>query len=333
MQRHPTYIIAEMACSHDGSENHARTIIDCAGKSGANAIQFQIWKKEALVTPDHPDLAILKALELGYDQWRSLAAYVRANYPDMDIIACIYEQESLNFCSEIGVDAFKLHAADITNLELLQAVGRSKMRIDLSVGACSIDEILQASDMLRTHGCPSIWLMYGLQNFPTPPEDIDLVYMQNLQNITGLPVGYQDHSPPENISSYAMAAAAIGLGVSIVEKHITHDRSLKGADHQAALNPDEFQAFTAMVRDLDKALAGGTLRPLTEAETKYRSYSRKSLVTARPIKKGSTLKAADLNILRAPKYGIDPGMYQSVIGKQAARDMDANHVLFEGDIE
>ena len=331
MQDTHTYIIAEMACSHDGSESHARTIIDAASKSGANAIQFQVWKKEEIAAPNHPDLAILEAVELPYATWQKLLNYVRHEHPALDVIACVYEEESLDFCSRANVDAFKIHAADITNLPLLRKVGAHKIRTDLSVGACSLDEILAATEALKAGGCPDIWLMYGLQNFPTPPEDIDLQLMKNIGQITGLRVGYQDHSSPEELSAYAMCAAAQGLGINILEKHITHNRSLKGADHQAALNPDEFARFVEMVRSLDKALGGGALKPLTKAELKYRKYSRKSLVAVREIAKGDTLKEGSFKVLRAEKLGIDPKIQETLVGKTATRDIAVNDVFIEGD--
>jgi len=331
MQRTSTYIIAEMACSHDGSEDLAKTIIDAAGKSGANAIQFQVWKKEEIATPDHPDLEVLKSVELAYDTWHSLYSYVRTNYPGLDIIACIYEEESLNFCANMGVDSFKIHAADITNLPLLEKVGKKAKRTDLSVGACTLDEIMTAAEALTSNDCPDIWLMYGLQNFPTPMEDIDLTLMKHLQDITGFKVGYQDHCPPEDLCAYSASAAARGLGIGVLEKHITHDRSKKGADHQAALNPDEFALFVKMMRDLDKSMAGGTLKPLTEAEKKYRTYSRKSLVAVRPIKKGGPLQAEDFKVLRAPKQGADPLVQRGLIGKLAKHDIAIGDILQEND--
>lgn len=333
MQKRNTYIIAEMACSHDGSLENAKTIIDAAASSGADAVQFQVWRKEDIAAPNHPDLPILAAVELSHDKWLELTNYVRRKHPGLDIIACIYEEESLNFCDAAGMDAFKVHAADITNLPFLRKVGHKKKRTDLSIGACSLDEILAAIEILKGAGCPDIWLMYGLQNFPTPPEDIDLQLLKNMGEITGLRIGYQDHSPPEDLAAYAMCAAAQGLGIDVLEKHITHDRSKKGADHQAALNPGEFSSFASMVRNLDCALSGGVIKPLTDAELKYRHYSRKSLVAVKPIKKGEALMADAFKVLRAIKLGVDPLHQERLIGCKATRDIAVNDVLEDGDFD
>jgi N,N'-diacetyllegionaminate synthase len=333
MENKNTYIIAEMACSHDGKTELAETIINAAAKSGADAVQFQVWKKEEIITASHPDASILQALELSQHAWRSLVDHVRSTHTQLDIIACIYEKESLDFCNEAGVDAFKIHAADITNLPLLRSVGSHKKRTDLSIGACSLDEILAAVEALKDGGCPDIWLMYGLQNFPTPPEDIDLRLLKNIGEITGLRIGYQDHSPPEELSAYTMCAAARGMGVSVLEKHITHDRGKKGADHQAALNPEEFTKFTSMIRELDKALSGGTIKTLTAAEQQYRKYSRKSLVACKAITKGTGLQANDFKVLRAETKGIDPLHQETLLGKTATRDIAEGEVFMEGDFQ
>lgn len=326
-----TYIIAEMACSHEGDPAIAKTIINAAATSGADAIQFQVWDKNEIITTTHPDAPILEVLEMSREEWQHLVDHVRTSHSSLDIIACVYEEESLNFCDKAGVDAFKIHAADITNMPLLRQVGKRKKRTDLSIGACSLEEISAAVDALKAGGCPDIWLMYGLQNFPTPPKDIDLKLLAKIGDITGLKIGYQDHSPPEDLSAYSMCAAARGLGITVLEKHITHDRRKKGADHQAALNPDEFHKFTAMVRDLDKALGGGEIKPLTEAELQYRKYSRKSLVANREIAKGDMLRSHDFKVLRAETQGIDPRYQDDILELKATRDIKAGEVFQEGD--
>ena len=109
---HPVYIIAEMACSPDGDPALAKTIIRGAGEAGAQAVQFQVWKREAMVVPRHPDFAKLGAIELSRGAWAELARFVRNSYPAMQIIACVYERDSVDFCESLPVDAYKLHAAE-----------------------------------------------------------------------------------------------------------------------------------------------------------------------------------------------------------------------------
>ena len=127
-------VIAEMACSHEGDPALARKIIDGAGAAGADAIQFQIWLARDMMVPQHPAFATLNRIELSRQVWSELAAYVRQNYPQLQIIACVYERASVDFAETLGVDAYKLHSADLSNPYLVQYVAATGKRIDLSVG-------------------------------------------------------------------------------------------------------------------------------------------------------------------------------------------------------
>src|SRR2546423_12151764 len=250
-----THTIAEMACSHEGDPALARKIIDGAGEAGADAIQFQIWSLKDTVVPHHPDYQMLTRIELSRDAWRDLANYARDKFPAMQIIACVYERSSVDFAESIAIDAYKIHSADLSNPVLIDYVAQTKRRIDLSVGASTIGEIQSALDWIaagRTNESLSeTWLMYGYQGFPTPTDAINLSYMMKLKQLFELPVGYQDHSNGDLPAAFWLPAAALGMGVDALEKHITHDRSYKGIDHEAALNPDEFRKFVEMVREIE----------------------------------------------------------------------------------
>ncbi|MBU1881508.1 N-acetylneuraminate synthase family protein, partial [bacterium] len=157
----PAYIIAEMACSHEGDLNLAKKIIAGAGKAAADAVQFQIYTLAERVVPQHPQYDLLGELEFSQDTWTELAGLVRNQYPEMQIIACVYETFSVDFAERIQVDAYKIHSADLSNPQLLRYVAGTGKRIDLSVGASSLDEITQAVDRIRSVSQCPIWLMYG----------------------------------------------------------------------------------------------------------------------------------------------------------------------------
>ena len=194
---------------------------------------------------------------------RSYRKYVHNSYPQMQIIACVYEPGSVDFCQSIHVDAFKLHSADLSNPYLVKYVAATGKRIDLSVGASTLDEIETALEWIRAISSAPIWLMFGYQNFPTRIDDVHLRYLAKLKQLFELPVGYQDHSDADTESAFWLPAAAVGMGVTILEKHITHDRSCKGIDHQAALNPDEFARFVTMVREIESALGVSVPKPFS----------------------------------------------------------------------
>jgi sialic acid synthase SpsE len=333
MPQPSTYIIAEMACSHDGNPEFAHTIIDGAGQAGAQAIQFQIWSLPDMLVPHHSAYTTLQKLDLTYPVWAELAAYVREHYPAMHIIACVYESKSVEFCEHIQVDAYKIHSSDLSNPSLVQDVARTGKRIDLSVGASSLDEIQTAITWIRQVSQTAIWLMYGYQNFPTHTDDIHLHIMAKLKHLFELPVGYQDHSDADTEAAFWLPAAAVGMGITIQEKHITHDRSYKGADHEAALNPDEFARFVQMVRTLDGAMGISTPKSFTAEEQKYRIYSKKSVVAAHALSAGATVTDADLRFMRANEPGLPPDQAHRLVGRVTRHAIDAYHLVRESDVQ
>jgi N,N'-diacetyllegionaminate synthase len=327
------YIIAEMACSHDGDPKLAEMIIDGAGKAGADAIQFQVWKLAEMMVPQHPDYQSVSKIELSRSEWSDLAGYTRKRYPVMEIIACIYEQSSIDFCQEISVDAYKIHSADLSNPTLVKYAAKTGKRIDLSVGASTLDEIQTALDWIRSTSDSPVWLMYGYQNFPTRPDEIHLDFIKTLKESFKLSVGYQDHSDAESETAYWLPAYAMGLGVTILEKHITHNRSLKGFDHEAALNPDEFALFVQMVRTIESAKGISTPKPFTEEELKYRKYAKKSLVAAKDLPSEKVITENDMVFMRAEDLGLPPDQSERLIGKKTKHKIDQYHLITEDDVE
>jgi len=315
------YVVAEMACSHDGDPDLACLIIDAAGTAGADGIQFQIWSRHAMMVPHHPDFEKLGRIELSRGQWSELADHARENCPQMEIIACVYERASAEFAETLGVDAYKLHTADLSNPYLVKHVAATGKRIDLSVGASTLDEIRTAIQWISQTSDSPIWLMYGLQNFPTGTDEVHLDYMMKLRELFELPLGYQDHTDAELADAFYLPAAAMGMGADVLEKHITHDRAKKGADHEAALNPDEFARFVRMVRTIEAARGRATPKPFTDEELKYRKYSKKSLVAGRDIPAGTVLQDDDLTFMRAEELGLPPDQSGRLVGRTAKNDI------------
>jgi sialic acid synthase SpsE len=321
-----------MACSHEGDPELARKIIDAAGRAGADAIQFQIWLLSEMMVPQHPDFRRVSEIELSPEQWAYLADYARERFPGLQIIACVYERTSVDFCEHLGVDAYKLHSADLSNPYLVKYVAGAGKRIDLSVGASTLDEISTAVEWIRATSDCEIWLMYGYQNFPTRTDDVHLQYMMKLRHLFELPIGYQDHSDADTEAAFWLPAAALGLGVDILEKHITHDRAYKGIDHEAALNPDEFARFVQMVRTIEGAMGESVPRPFSEEELKYRKYSKKSLVASRDLPVGTVVSEQDLTFMRAEKLGLPPDQGWRLVGRTAKRPIPRYHLIREEDV-
>lgn len=326
------FIIAEMACSHEGNPDLAREIIAGAGQAGADAIQFQVWILSEMMVRHHPDYDRVAKIELSRQQWEDLANYVREYHPGMEIIACVYERSSVDFCERLGVDAYKLHAADLSNPYLVKYVAQTGKRIDLCVGASTLDEIQSALQWIRDVSESKIWLMYGYQNFPTPTDAIHLRYMQKIKQLFELPVGYQDHSDAESPAAFWLPAAALGMGIAIQEKHITHDRSFKGIDHEAALNPDEFTRFVQMARLVSEAMGSPIPRPFSTEELKYRKYAKKSLVASRDLPVGAVIGEADLTFMRAAELGLPPDQASRLVGRTTRQAIPAQRLVLEEDV-
>lgn len=330
--RKPIYVIAEMACSHEGDPQLGRKIIEAATDAQADAIQFQIWLAKDVMVPHHPDYDKLRRIELSRKEWTELAQHARARRPQMEIIACVYERGSVDFAEGLKVDAYKLHSADLSNPLLVKYVAQTGKRIDLSVGASTLTEIQNAIDWIRGASNSNIWLMYGYQNFPTRTDDVHLDYMMKLREAFELQVGYQDHSDAETGAAFWLPAAAAGMGVDILEKHITHDRAFKGIDHEAALNPDEFARFVAMVREIEAARGIAVPKPFSADEQKYRKYSKKSIVAGRLLPKGTVVTESDLVFMRAPELGLPPDRSDVLIGRSTKRDIPAYELVVEHDL-
>jgi len=329
MKKNKVYIIAEMACSHEGRIELAKKIIDGAGKAGADAIQFQIWKLCNMMVPHHFDYNKAKKLELTYKIWSELALFSKEKYPNMQIIACVYEKESVDFACSINVDAFKIHSSDLSNPDLIHHIAKSRKRIDLSIGGSTITEIQNAVAWITDQSDSKIWLMYGHQNFPTKIHDIHLNYMVKLKNLFELPIGYQDHTDGERPETYWIPASAIGMGVNIIEKHITHDRSFKGIDHEAALNIDEFKMFVNMVRTIELARGESKPKAFTESEKTYRKYSKKSIVSVRNLHAGETITKDDITFMRADVLGLPPDKSNRIVGKTLKQNIESFCVITE----
>jgi len=320
-------IIAEMACSHEGDFSLAKDIIDASAIAKADAIQLQIWSLQYMMSPQRKEYELLKKIEFSSQQWRELIAYSRVSFPNMKIYVCVYEHSTIEFIDSLGVDGYKLNSSDLSNPLVLDRVAKTGKPINLSVGASTIAEIHSAVKRISSISEAPITLMYGHQSFPTHPENINMTYMQKLAHLFDLPIGYQDHCDADDDSAFWLPAASMGMDVSVLEKHITHDRSLKGIDHESALNPDEFIKFVKMVRTIDQAKGINTPREFSADEIKYREFQKKSIVAAKGMKAGSILKEGDLSFMRAERLGIPPNKIDTVLGKELKGDISAYQPL------
>ena len=327
-----TFLIAEMACSHEGDLNLAKKIIDGAAIAKADAIQLQVWSLTHMMAPQRKEYELLKRIEFTKDQWKELIFYTRKTYPNLKVYVCVYEHSTIDFIDSLNVDGYKLNSSDLSNPLVLDKVAAKNKPINLSIGASTILEMDTAIKRIKDISNSQITLMYGYQNFPTKPENVHMNHMNKLADHFELPIGYQDHCDADDDSAYWLPAASLGMNVSILEKHITHDRSKKGIDHESALNPSEFIKFVEMVRCIEQAKGLFSSRPFTEEEIKYREFQKKSIVVTRNIKKGNVLNYNDISFMRAEILGLAPDKIEMIIGKKLVKDILAFNVILEKDV-
>lgn len=322
------YLIAEMACSHDGDPANAKKIIEAAVRAGADAIQFQIWRAEEVAAKRHPSFAKLRELELSREQWTYLHRYARSLDERIDIIACVYEKPSLEFALSLGVNRIKIHSSEIANLPLLSMASQARVPIHLCLGGASMREIETAIAVVS----PSL-LLHGIQTFPTPIEEAHLARIASLKKRFSLPVGYQDHCAGDSPEAFWIPAAAIGHGCDALEKHLTDSRARRGADHESALEPDEFARFVRMTRAVAKATGNGDLTALTAKARDYQSAAARIAVASRDLPVGHVVLDGDVCYLRVPERGLCRRDAAVLVGKKLRRELPAETPFAPDDFE
>lgn len=315
------YIIAEMACAHDGDYEKAIRLVDAAVNAKADAVQLQFFRSDETVTPHHEVFSVLKKIEFTKQQWSDIFNYARSK--NIHVFVCTYDIPSVEWAVELKADGIKLNSADLSNPEVVIAVAKSGIPFTLGTGASTLDEIASGIRIAKENGAKDIILMHGVQNFPTKTEDLNILRIELLRDVFDLPVGYHDHIEGEDPFAQVVDLIAVGLGACVIEKHITLDRSEKGIDYQAALQPEEFKWFVERIRRAYIARGTKEIRPFSESELRYRKFQKKSIVAAKQIKKGEVITREHVRFIRNTNPGIAPRYFDELVaGKTAARDIE-----------
>jgi sialic acid synthase SpsE/spore coat polysaccharide biosynthesis protein SpsF (cytidylyltransferase family) len=317
-----TYILAEMASSHEGDPEIAGFILESASKAKAEGILFQIFDLETNILPSDEDYNDLKSIYMGQGVWSSLIN--RAKTLGIEVWANVYDLKSFEFLKNKEIRGYKLHSSNLENRDLLREVALSKKDLLLSIGGLDEEEIKEIIDFVYSfNNQAKIYLMYGLQNFPTKPEDVNLNFISSLSEKFKLPFGYQDHSEPDSPASIYLPVLAQSLGAKIIEKHLTHNRNLKGQDYEAALNPDEFSLFVKSLKSTDNILSKD-VNEISSGEIRYKEYkSLMKIVAKKDISAGDILTKDNLSVMRSKKGQIMGRYLDLLIGKVVGQDYKA----------
>lgn len=328
----PCYIIAEAGVNHNGSLEMARQLVDIAVQAGADAVKFQTFKAERLVTPDAPkadyqvrttgsaesQFDMIRRLELSPEIHRELMAYCHRK--NILFMSSPFDEESADLLADMGVAVFKVPSGEITNLPLLTHVALKGKPMIVSTGMAYLSEVEAAVRTIEAAGNREFVLLHCVSNYPADPADVNLRAMRTLSAAFGVPVGYSDHT-----QGIEVPLAAAVLGACIIEKHLTLDHGLSGPDHRASLEPDEFTAMVRGIRTVEVALGHGRKEPAA-SEANTVSVARKSLVAAQDIQAG-TMLTEELIAIKRPGTGLPPTMLASILGRSVRLDVRAGTVL------
>jgi N,N'-diacetyllegionaminate synthase len=327
-----TYVIAEMAYSHDGSVELATEICEKAARAGADAISIHITSMPDYMVRHYgagpgrvsagkdtkPIYDYLVEISLSFDEWAQVAN--TAKQLGLDIVIMPNDAASFKFATSLAPSAFVLSAACFEEYDFITDVGRAGLPVYLRVGGATLGEIETVITLLEDSGCPNIILLYGHQNYPTGVEETNLNYLPLLSSTFGKPVGLADHIDADDEFCTVLPAMAIAMGVRYIEKHITHDRAKRGEDFESALNEDEFKLMMQRIRKADAALGQNNLSRLADASVAYRANVRKRIVAVRDIASGETITRDSLGCKRSDE-GLSPAQIDLVIGRRASQDI------------
>ena len=332
--KNKVFIIAEAGVNHNGSIDIAKKLIDVAVSAGADAVKFQTFKTESVVSrtapkaqyqkevamTDESQFEMLKKLELDINSHKSLLKY--SHKKGIIFLSTPFDHESIDLLESLGLDIYKIPSGEITNLTYLRHIGSLSKKVILSTGMSSINEIEDALKILITAGTlkENITILHANTMYPTPMDDVNLKAMQTIQKYFDVPVGYSDHTLGIEVD-----IAAVAMGAEVIEKHFTLDKSMNGPDHQASLSPDELKAMVVAIRNIEKALGNGK-KIVSPSEKVNKNIARKSITARCDISKGDKLTEDNITIKR-PGTGISPMKWDEIIGSLAQRDYKSDELI------
>lgn len=329
------YVIAEIGVNHNGDPELAHKMIDIALETGADAVKFQTYRTDDLVlntaekasyqkdtTGKGTQQDMLRSLELPFETFASLNEHCRK--VGIDFISTAFDPVSLDFVASLSPVCLKWPSGELTNWPLLRQARQTGLPVMLSTGMGSLREIASAMDLMGPEA--EVVILQCVSNYPARIEDQNLRVLPAMRAAFGCPVGFSDHT----IGPYA-AIAARALGMSVLEKHFTLDRTMAGPDHAASSEPSEFTEMIRVLRQVEAGLGNGVKRSL-ETERDVKAVARKSLVYRQALPKGHVLAEADF-VGKRPGTGISPDKIDLFIGLQLIRPVAQDDLLTKSDVQ
>lgn len=330
------FVIAEAGVNHNGKLNLALKLIDAAKDAGADAVKFQTFKAEDVVTAQgkmagyqkkntgksESQLAMIKKLEIRKG-WRKIANYCKKK----NIIFLSSPHggfNSVDLLESLGVPAFKFGSGELTNLPLLEYAAKLNKPIILGTGMATMEEIKKAISCIKKTGNNKIIVLHCTTNYPCSFNEVNLRAMQTMMRELNVLTGYSDHT----LSTQVPIMAAT-MDACVIEKHFTLSKKMPGPDHIASLEPEELKKMVSEIRNVEVILGKNKKGPV-RSELQYIPLVRKSLVALKNIKKGELLSKNNIGIKR-PGTGLAPEMYSRILGKKAKRDVGKDDLIKKSD--
>ena len=324
--RHPVFVVAEMSGNHQGNIKRALKIIDAAAEAGADAVKLQTYTPDTMTIDSRGPLFIVRTnpawrgktlYELykeAYTPWswhKRLFAYAKKRG-----LACFstpFDETAVDFLEKLKAPLYKIASFEIIDIPLLERVGKTKKPVILSRGMASKEEIARAIRTLKKSGTKEIMLLHCVSAYPAKPKDMNLKTILDLKRRFRVQVGLSDHTLGNDV-----AIAAVALGATVIEKHVTLKRSEGGPDAAFSLEPREFKALVKSIRTAEAALGKPTYT--RSPDEKENIVFRRSLFVVQDMKKGEKFSKKNVRSIR-PGNGLAPRFYDSVLGKTAAKDI------------
>lgn len=338
------FIIAEAGVNHNGDFELAKKLVDIAKEAGADAVKFQTFKTEGVVSK-YAEMAeyqkqnigktenqfdMIKKLELAYEDFIRLKKY--CDSIGIMFLSAPHSFDAIDFLDNL-VPMYKVASGDLTNIPFLERIAQKQKPIILSTGMGNIEEIKEALDAIYEQSNQEVIVLQCTTSYPCELNDVNLQAMETIRQTFNVPVGYSDHTL--GLDACKLAAQ---LGAIVLEKHFTADKTLPGPDHKASLEPDELKELVRAIRNKDyktetdpKVILGSPDKRPTPAELKIAEVARKSIVAAQDIRKGTTI-IPDMLIIKRPGTGLKPKLLKKIIGKRAANDIKADKLVLEKDL-
>ncbi len=327
-----TFIIAEAGVNHDGSLNRAIQLIDAAADAGADAVKFQMFRADDLVTAtartadyqkaqtSHTSQRVmLQRLELGVAEFAKLREH--ASRRELIFIVTPFSVADLTRAIDIGTQAIKIASTDLTNTDLVIEATKSRLPIILSTGASAAHEIESTVSLVHQYDAwERFVVLHCVSSYPTPLNKINLRVITALRDRFGLPVGLSDHTMSTRTGGWAVAC-----GASVLEKHLTLDQSGSGPDHAMSLNPTQFAEYVRQVCEVEVALGSGEIG-MTDIEREVRSVAAKSVVSTVAIGPGITIDESMLTLKR-PGTGIPASDRSRLVGRKTKQPISADTLI------